>query len=65
MLKLVNPRQRLSPRALVHGNSHQTHNSEDTGEPSVLAREINVEAHSQEILTQNICRELALPGLPR
>jgi len=40
--------------------------ADDTGEPFVLAREINVEArNSQEILTQNICRELALQGLPR
>jgi len=40
MLKLVNPRQRLSPSALVHGNGHQTQNSEDTGEPPLCWLEI-------------------------
>jgi len=37
------------PRVHIHRNSNQLQIKHDTGEPSVLAREINLRTYSQEI----------------
>jgi len=49
-----------TPCACIHGNRHQLQIKEDTGEPSALAKEVNLRPHLQDI--QDVPSFLASKG---